>query len=242
MTKVRFVPVLAALLFVAACGENGGPTAGGSTGGPTARVRFFNATMGMAGSGGFTTNGQFATGSALPFGQSTQTCATVAAGSTALGFGAANTGGTGLSGTALATLNDQSITAGGSYTVMATGSAASPRLFMLDNKFSGTLATSQAAVRLVNLAPGTGTTPNTFVAWAGGIGAGAPVAIDMEVGAATTYRTVTSGANTFALLQNPGHIIASPGTAVTLQAGTVNTLAIVPTTSGGVQLVVVPGC
>ncbi len=78
MKSVVVMPLLAAALFAAACGGDGDPTAVDTT----ARVRFFNATTGMAGSGGFTTNGQFATGSALAFGQSTQACATVNAGST----------------------------------------------------------------------------------------------------------------------------------------------------------------
>jgi hypothetical protein len=54
----------------------------------------------------------------------------------------------------LATLNDQSMTDGGNFTVVATGSAPSPTLFLLDNNFPGSLGTNQAAVRFVNLAPG----------------------------------------------------------------------------------------
>jgi hypothetical protein len=80
MKKVLIMPVLAAALIATACGEDGGPT----TVDTRARVRFFNATTGMTGSGGFTTNGQFAAGSALAFGQSTQTCSRVDAGSTSL--------------------------------------------------------------------------------------------------------------------------------------------------------------
>ena len=86
MKSVVMLPLLATALFAASCG---GDSTGVDT---TARVRFFNATTGMTGSGGFTTNGQFATGSALAFGQSTQTCATVNAGSTSFGFGATNSG------------------------------------------------------------------------------------------------------------------------------------------------------
>jgi|SRR5687767_12237398 len=53
----QVLPVLAAVLFAAACDD---PT----TIDPTmASVRFFNATTGMTRNGGFTTNGQFATGS-----------------------------------------------------------------------------------------------------------------------------------------------------------------------------------
>jgi hypothetical protein len=240
MKKVHVMLVLVAALFTAACGDDSDPTAPGTTAG----VRFFNATTGMPGSGGFTTNGQFAAGSTLGFGQSTNACSTVDAGSTTFGFGAANAGGTGLSGNALATLDDQSIAVGGDYTVVATGPAASPTLFLLDNDFSGSLATNQAAVRFVNLAPGTNGTANTFNVYLGAFGGGStPVSANIAVGSPTTFRTVTSGANTFSVLLLQGHAIVIPGSAFTLQAGTVNTLAIVPsTTSGGFQLINIPGC
>ena len=78
MKSVVILPFLATALFATGCGGDSEPTIVNTP----ARVRFFNATPGMAGSGGFTTNGQFATGSALAFGQSTQACATVNAGST----------------------------------------------------------------------------------------------------------------------------------------------------------------
>ena len=236
MKKALVLPVLVAVLSAAACGGDSDPTSPG----PTARVRFFNATTGMTGSGGFTTNGQFATGSALAFGQSTQTCATVSAGSTSFGFGATNTGGTGLSGNALATLNSQSITPGGNYTVVATGSAPSPTLFLLDNTISGSLGTNQAAVRFVNLAPGTA---NPFTVFNGVLGAGGTmIATDIAVGSPTTFNTMASGSNAFTILN--GHDIVVSGNAATLnlQGGSVNTLAIVPNTSGGFQLINLPRC
>jgi hypothetical protein len=240
MKKVLIMPVLAAVLFAAACEEDGGPT----TVGPTASVRFFNAMTGMTGSGGFTTDGQFAAGSALAFGQSTQTCSTVNAGSTLFGFGAANAGGTGLSGNALATLNNQSITDGGNYTVAATGSATSPTLFLLDNNFSGSLATNQAAVRFVNLAPGTGTTANTFTVLRGTLGSGTTVvATNIAVGSPTTLSTAASGSNAFTILQGHNTVISGSAATLNLQAGTVNTLAIVSNTaSGGFQLINIPRC
>ena len=236
MKKVLVLPVLVAVLSAAACGDDSDPTSPG----PTARVRFFNATTGITGSGGFATNGQFASGSALAFGQSTQTCATVTAGSTSFGFGAANTSGTGLSGNALASLNDQSITAGGDYTVVATGSATSPTLFLLDNTISASLGTNQAAVRFVNLAPGTA---NPFTVFAGVLGAGGTmIATNIAVGSPTTFNTVASGSNAFTILN--GHDIVVSGNAATLnlQGGSVNTLAIVPNTSGGFQLINLPRC
>jgi hypothetical protein len=237
MNKAPITRILAAVLFAAACGEDGGPTELG----PTASVRFFNATTGMAGSGGFTTNGQFTAGSALASGQSTQTCSQVSAGSTSFGFGAVNTGGTGLSGSALATLNNQSVTDGGNLTVVATGSAASPTLFVLDNRFSGTLASNQTAVRFVNLATGAA---NPFNVLTGTLGSG-PTALfagGIPVGEPTAFKAVTSGSNAFTVLH--GHETAVAGSAATLnfQAGTVNTVAIVRNASGGFQLVNLPRC
>jgi hypothetical protein len=133
---------------------------------------------------------------------------------------------------------------GGNYTVVATGVATSPTLFLLDNTFSGTLAANQAAVRFVNLARGTGTTANTFVVFAGAFGTNeGPIEINLAVGAPTAYRTVAGGASTFSVLQNPGHNLVIPSVTVTLQAGTVNTLAIVPNpATGGFQLINVPRC
>src|SRR5829696_712757 len=94
MKKVHFAPILVAALFAAACGD--GSTAVDTT----PKVRFLNATIGLSGSGGFTKNGQFVTGSALAFGQSTQTCVPVDPGATSFGFGTANAGGTALTGNA----------------------------------------------------------------------------------------------------------------------------------------------
>lgn len=237
MKKVLVMPVLAAVLFAAACDEN--PT----TAGPTASVRFFNATTGMTGNGGFTTNGQFATGSALAFGQLTQTCSKVGAGSTSFGFGAANTGGTGLSGSALATLNGQSVTDGGNLTMVAAGSATSPTLFLFDNNFSGSLTTNETAVRFVNLAPGADATANTFTVLKGVLGQGHTVlAPSIAVGAPTTFSTVTSGSNVYTILKAHEVVISGGAATLNLEAGTANTVAIVPNTSGGFQLINIPRC
>jgi hypothetical protein len=239
MKNVLIMPVLTAALFAVACGDDGGPT----TVDTRASVRFFNATTGMTGSGAFTTNGQFASGSALAFGQSMQTCSRVNAGSTSFGFGAANTGGTGLSGNALATLANQSVTDGGNYTVIATGSAPSPTLYMLNNNFAGTLGTNQAAVRFVNLAPATETNPNTIAVFIGTFGAGGTLhANNIAVGAPTTFTTVASGSNAFTVLRNHEVTLTGGPATLNLQGGSVNTLAIVQNSSGGLQLINLPRC
>ncbi len=237
MKKFLVMPVLAAVLFAAACGE------GATESGPTAMVRFFNAAMGMAGSGGFTADGKFAAGSALALGQVTATCTRVDASATTFGFGAANTGGTGLRGGELATLSSQGIAAAGSYTVAAAGSATSPTLFLLDSNFAGALAANEAAVRFVNLAPATDTAPNTFTVLKGVLGQGHTlVQSNIAVGSPTTFNAVASGSSVYTILK--GHETAISGSAATInvQAGTVTTVAIVPSTSGGFQLISIPRC
>ena len=239
MKKVLIMPLLAAASLASACGGDGDLTGIGTT----TRVRFFNATTGMAGSGGFATNGQFASGSTLAFGQSSQTCATVDPGTTSFGFGAANAGGTGLSGAALSTLNNQNVKVGGNYTMVATGSAASPQLYLLDNTFSGSLASNQAAVRFVNLAPGPATLPNifyVFTTWPP-VQEGSLFEASLLVGSPTTFRPVASGPTSFSTII--GHQMETVNTnSVNLQAGTVNTIAIVPNPSGGHQLITIPRC
>jgi len=248
MKKVLVMPAVAAVLLAAACNDSDrtlvGPTPGGPPSVATARVRFFNATTGMTGSGGFTTNGQFATGSALPFGQRTETCATVNSGAAAFGFGAANSGGTGLSGSAIASLANQNIAAGGTYTVVATGSASSPALFLLDDAFAGPLPPNQAAIRFVNLAPGTGTPANNFTVLKGTLGSGPTQLVEpnIVVGAPTPFAMVASGANDYTVLKGHETVVTGSAAALFLAAGGVNTAAIIPTASGGFQLINIPRC
>jgi hypothetical protein len=240
MRKGVILPVVVAVLSAAACGDDKDPTSPG----PTARVRFFNATTGLTGSGGFTIDGQFAAGSALAFGQSTQTCATVNAGSTSFGFGVTNSSGTDVSGV-VATLNNQNLTAGGNYTVVTAGPATSATLFLLDNNFSGSLGNNQATVRFVNLAPETGTSTNSYTVLAGTLGSGptSVVASEIAVGAPTAFKSVTIGSNAFTILR--GHTTIASGSDATLdfQAGTANTVAIVPKPgSEEFQLINIPRC
>lgn len=238
MQKVLIMPVLASLLVAAGCGEDGSTDPTEVDTRPS--VRFVNATTGP-GSGGFTINGQFATSSALAPSQAMQTCSKVDPGTTIFGFGAANSGGTGLSGNPLVTSNNETIVAGGKYTVVATGPAASPSLFVFANTLSSELATNQAAVRFANLAPNTGTTVNNYVFYQGAIGT-TPLAINMPFGAVSTFSIVPSGAGTFSVLQVPGHTPVIEGSAATLQGGSINTMALVRNASGVLQLMHLPRC
>lgn len=239
MKRVRVLPVVAIVLLAAACGGESGPSD------TAASVRFFNATTDMAGSGAFTANGQFASGSALALGQASSACSEVEAGATSFGFGASNESGTGLSGGELATLSGQSLTAADNVTVVATGSAASPELFLLSNNFSDALASNQAAVRFVNLAPGTGETANLFNVLTGTIGSGPTdvFEIGLEVGDASAFKTVASGSSPYSILIGHSVAVSGSGATLDLQPGSVNTVAIVPDpASGGYQLVNIPRC
>ena len=236
MKGALIMPVLAAVLLAGACNEATTPDT-------RAQVRFVNATTGMS-SGGFTTNGQFAAGSALASGQWAQKCTRVNAGSTTFGFGAVDPkGGKGLSINPLATLCDQSVTDGRDIIVVATGSATSPQLFLFDNNFSGQLGPSEAAIRFVNLAPGPDAA-NTYVVFKGAVGLTAPIAVEIVVGAPTPFSNVAAGSNEFSIVKMPGHIVAVEGSGGTLdlQAGTFNTVAILPNSPDGFRLVNLPRC
>ena len=238
MNTVVIMPALAALLFASACGGEDGPT----TVDTRVSVRFVNMTSGMSGSGGFTANGQFVAGSALASGQVAQTCSKLDGGQTSFGFGAVNTGGTGLSGNELTTLVNETISAGGDYTVVAAGPATSATLHLLSNGFSGSLGTNQVAVRFMNLAPTTGTTVFNYVFYLGEIGKTAPLATNIPFGIASAYTVVPSGTSTFSALQIPGATTAVPGSTFTLQGGSVNTIALVRNASGDFQLINLPRC
>ena len=235
MKRVYIMPLLVAGLFAAACG--GGLTDVDTT----PRVRFVNVTTGISGNSGFTANGQFVAASAPGSGQSVQGCAPVAPGTTSFGFGLANAGGTALAGDALMTLNNQTIAAGGNYTLAATGSAASPQLYLIDNSYAGSVGSNQAAVRFLNLTPGPNPIPNiysVFTAWPPVDGAFAPGVL---VGTPSDFKTIASGSTKFWFLI--GHQFETlDSAAVTLQAGSAHTFGIIPKTSGGAQLINIPQC
>ncbi len=237
MKQVLVMPVLATALLVAACGDSDPTTAD-----TRAQMRFFNVVWNATGSIGFTTNGQFATGSTLAYGQSTQACSRLAAGNTSFGIGLANAGGTALSGNTLATLDNQTIAAGGNYTVLAGGNVIHPSVVLLDNSFSGTLGANQAAVRFVNLAAGS---EFPFTVLKGTVGSGTTTVVQTDIAfrSATPFSSVTSGSNAYSIMYNQELAISGNDATLNVQGGTVNTIVIVrnPLT-GNFNLVGVPSC
>jgi hypothetical protein len=239
MKQVPIVAVLASVVLAAACGDS--PTAVATP----AKVRFFNAVWNTQDKIGFTTNNQFATGSALAYLQSTQTCSTLNAGNTSFGIGLANGNGTALNSSTFVTLDNQTITDGGNYTVLAGGNVIHPSVVLLDNRFSGTLGANQAAVRFVNLAGGS-EGPLDVLKGTAGSGSTTVVQANMGFRDATPFSTVTSGSNAYTVRYNNNSqpLISGSDATLNLQAGTVNTIVIsrLNPPSGDFRLINLPTC
>jgi hypothetical protein len=220
LASMSMLPVIVAALFSTGCSS---PTEAETT----AKLRFFNAVWNTQDNIAFTTNNQFAAGSALGYLQSTQTCSTFDAGTTSFGIGLANASGTALNSGTFATLDNQTIAAGGNYTVLAGGNLLHPSIVMLDNHFSGTLGANQAAVRFVNLAGGS-EGPLDVLQGTGESGSSTAVRTNMGFRDVTPFATVTSGSNAYTILYTNSTqplISGSDGT-LDLQTGTVNTIVI----------------
>lgn len=233
MQRALMVPVLAALLFAAACKD-------ATTVDTGAQVRFFNVVWSAPDGIGFTTNDQFVPGSALAYAQSTQSCAKVNAGNTAFGIGLPNADGTALNSNTLATLI-RTVTAGGNYTVLAGGHVIHPSVVLLDNSLAGTPGTDQAAVRFVNLAA---ESEFPFTVLKGTAGSEATTVVDADIAFrdATPFSTVTSGSNAYTIMYDNQAVISGSDATVTLQGGTVNTVVIFRNLSGNFALINVPSC
>jgi hypothetical protein len=231
------MPVLVAVLSAAACGEDSAPTAVDTS----AKVRFFNVVWNAPDGVGFTANNQFAPGSALAYGQSTQSCSKLDAGNATFGVGIANASGTGLNSNTLATLTNQTIAEGGNYTVLAGGNVGHPSVIMLDNKPPATPGANEAAVRFVNLAASS-EFPFTVLKGAAGSGTSTVVQNNITFRGATPFSTVTSGSNAYTIMANNSPVVSGAAATLNLQAGTVNTVVIVRNLSGTIGLINVPSC
>lgn len=154
--KRFLVPVLALAALTAACDDKESTGISTTT---TANVRFVNAVSG-SGNLALTANGSMV-GSPQGFGPNSTTCSMVntSTGTTAFAFGTANSGGTGIS----SNLNtfSQALTAGGNYTVIATGSASSPGYIFLNNTPTTSATAGNANLRFVN-ATGAATSFDVF--------------------------------------------------------------------------------
>lgn len=223
------------LAFGAACDDRGDPALVGTSG---ATVRFVNVVPGASGNILLTANGSVV-GSAQTFGSFSATCAAVPAGSNrTLAFGTAATTGSGLAST-LATTS-ASFTSGGSYTVVALGTVAAPRLLVLNNTPASTATTGNANIRFVNgtdqaidfyTSSGTTLSTPTFAgvaantAASGGSFAMVPItngvlSFRAAGGTANLFTTSISGTNTFQTGQNYTVVLFPNLTGTGLQAVT----------------------
>jgi hypothetical protein len=143
------------------------------------------------------------------------------------------------------TLDNQTITDGGNYTVLAGGNVIHPSVVLLDNRFSGTLGANQAAVRFVNLAGGS-EGPLDVLKGTAGSGSTTVVQANMGFRDATPFSTVTSGSNAYTVRYNNNSqpLISGSDATLNLQAGTVNTIVIsrLNPPSGDFRLINLPTC
>src|SRR5688500_1845260 len=199
-----------ALAAVALAGCEGGNLFSGDDNNPgggivptnSVRVRFVNALSGADGNLLLTANGTVV-GAQQGFGTSSGTCATIGAGSDrTLVIGSANSTGTAITDT-LFTL-PASLTSGGNYTIVATGTPTNPQILVLDNNTTVPSA-GNANVRVIN-ATGTaidffatagstlGTTPTTANIGANAVGA---FAMSPVTNNTPTFRNVGSSTPIF---------------------------------------------
>ena len=235
MKQALMMPALVAALFTVACGDS--PTAVATP----AKVRFFSAVWNAPDGIGFTANSEFAAGSALAYSQSTQTCPEIEPGTTTFAIGIPNASGTALNSAALASLADQTIAEGGSYTVLAGGNVIHPSLILLDNSLTVALGANQAAVRFVNLAA---SSEFPFTVLKGPVGGGTTTMVQGNITfrGATPFSTVAAGSNEYTVMYNNTPVIAGTAATLDLQAGTVNTFVIVRNLADNFELVRVQGC
>jgi hypothetical protein len=143
------------------------------------------------------------------------------------------------------TLDNQTITDGGNYTVLAGGNVAHPSVVLLDNRFSGTLGANQAAVRFVNLAGGS-EGPLDVLKGTAGSGPTTVVQTNMGFRDATPYSIVTSGSDAYTILytNNNQPLISGNDATLNLQPGTVNTIVIsrLNPPTGNFRLINLPSC
>lgn len=224
---------LVALGALAGC-ENTGTGPSGVVGTTSARVRFVNAISGVNGSLLLTSNGTVV-GTPQSFANGSATCVSVGSGNgRRLVFGTADPGGTAIV-DSLGSLTT-SLGAGGNYTIIATGTAADPRLLVLDN--TATAATAgNANVRFVNA---TGTPVDFFAT--SGTALGIPTAANIAANAAGSFAVipVTNSTLTFRNVGSTAPTFTSTGT---FNAGqTYNVILLPNATSTGFQALTVARC
>jgi hypothetical protein len=234
MTAKKLMMPLAMALGVAACSDNGDVTGPGAA----VSIRFVNAIADAPGSLLLTANG-VAVGSPLGFASQSATCATVPPGNTVLSLTASASGADGVARPSLTT-QVAALAAGGNYTVIAMGSAADPQFLVLRNdSFDGNVGSTETAVRFANLMTSGQRTFNIFT---GSNMFGDPTYSNVTFGFWTTYTKMAAGPQTFIFTNPDAQEIFRTSGQLSLQARGIYTIAVMPTASGGFQLLPVAGC
>jgi hypothetical protein len=228
------LPALALAAGAAACSDDADPSGPGTT----ASIRFVNAIPDAPGNLLLTADGS-SVGSALGFASQGATCSIVGAGTTLLALDAATTGGSGAA-RVLVTTQSADLAAGGDYTVIATGTAADPQFLILsNNSFDGSLNDAQAAVRFVNLMTSGQSRFNIFT---GANMFGEPTYTGLTFGSWTAYTKLGAGGQTYIFTGPDDQEIFRTSGQLSLQGGGIYTIAVLPTASGGFQLIPITGC
>ena len=207
---------LASATVIAACSEDNDDPVG--AGDDDTTVRFFNATSGAL-SLDIAENGTVASGNGnLPYG-SASSCTRVDASNPQLAVRVA--------GSTTSLTFTPSFTAGGTYTVLVTGTSAAPVFTTLDDQFT-TPTSGNAAVRIINATsnatPGAG---NWDIYVNPGTTLGAPNATAVGRNRASSYLTVPAGQAATIRLTNAGATTRLQDITVpSIPSGTVQTIVV----------------
>jgi len=216
----------AVVLTTTACSDDNNGTAPN-----TAQVRFVNAQTGGTGSLALNTNGT--AGSAVAY-QAGGSCQTVTAGNTSLSFAASN--GTG----ATTTIPAQTFSAGGRYTVVATGSAAAPQYLVLNDATTSTAASGRAWLRVVNTV---GATPFDVYIGAPGAALGTSVQNSTTFNTSYPYLNVPAGSTQVNVTGAGVQTILGTSSTLSLASGTPQTVFFTPAAGLGTYTsFAVPSC
>ena len=233
------VPVLALAVFGFSACEDKDDGTGPIT--ETSDVRFVNVVPDATGNL-LLTAANTAVGSALAFGSSAATCSAVESGTAVpLAFGTANTGGTGISGTALAT-STANLTADGNFTVVAAGTAANSQIFFLNNTTTAPTGTN-AAIRFINAVSGT----NAFDVFfsSDGTTLTTPIATNLTFGATGSgFVNIPAGTGTLVFTEaGTQNVSFTMPSTTTLTAGQIGTVLLAPGAGGtGFQTLMLNAC
>jgi len=232
------VPVLALAVFGFAACDDGDDGTGPNT--TTADIRFVNLIPDASGNLLLTANNT-AVGSALAFGSASGTCVAVPTGNAVnLAFGTANSGGTGISGTALAT-STANLTTDGNFTVVAAGTAANPQIFFLNNTTTAPTGTN-AALRFISTV--TSGSFDVFLS-SDGTTLTTPIATSVAFGSAGSgFVTIPAGTGTLVFTEaGTQNVSFTMPSSTTLTAGQIGTVVLAPGAGGtGFQTLMLNAC